>query len=410
MAVTTIQTNNKLIQFTRDINREFVRQNLFSPYMGEGLDAIIRIRQELKNGGEQMNIPLVTKLLGTGKSTGTLAGQEERIDNYGMRLWLDWWRHAVVTTKAESQKDSADIFGEAKPLLSDRGKELQRDEIIKALLGLPSESAPANLGTDEGQRVNGILYENSTSAQRNLWLADNVDRVLYGDTLANHFSSTAIASGQSALSVINSVRLQASTVQKLKRRAELCTPKIRPYKTRDGYEYYVLFAGTYAFRDAKSDTTIYNTNLGARPREGRGMDDQPIFQDGDLLYDGVIIRKVPEISTYVDSMPTLFNTADVGGSSSGRTEPVFLCGQQAAVVGFGQMAKPTFRKEDDYGFITGTGIEMAYGVGKMFKKGNMYIPGTTTLNSQATGNPGGGTGSLTQWGMVTGFFYAAADA
>ena len=29
MAVTTIQTNNKLIQFTRDINREFVRQNLF---------------------------------------------------------------------------------------------------------------------------------------------------------------------------------------------------------------------------------------------------------------------------------------------------------------------------------------------------------------------------------------------
>jgi hypothetical protein len=29
----------------------------------------------------------------------------------------------------------------------------------------------------------------------------------------------------------------------LKRRAELCSPKIRPYKTRDGYEYYVLFAG-----------------------------------------------------------------------------------------------------------------------------------------------------------------------
>jgi hypothetical protein len=42
------------------------------------------------------------------------------------------------------------------------------------------------------------------------------------------------------------------------------------------------------------------------------------------------------------------------------------------------MAKPTFRKEDDYGFITGTGIEMAYGMAKMFKKGTMYIPGTTT--------------------------------
>jgi hypothetical protein len=79
-----------------------------------------------------------------------------------MRVWLDWWRHAVVTTKAESQKDSADIFGEAKPLLSDRGKELQRDELIQGLLALPSESAPTNLGTELGQRVNGIQLDGST--------------------------------------------------------------------------------------------------------------------------------------------------------------------------------------------------------------------------------------------------------
>ena len=419
MAVTTVQSNNKLIQFTREINREFVRQNLFSPYMGEGLDAIIRIRNELKQGGEQMNIPLVTKLVGAGVSTGTLAGAEERIDNYGMRVWLDWWRHAVVTTKSESQKDSADIFGLAKPLLSDRGKELVRDEIISAFMALPSESAPTNLGTNAGQRVNGLLWENTTSAQRNAWLADNVDRVLFGNALSNHFSSTAIASCGSALSVINSVKLTATTVQMLKRRAELCSPKIRPYKTADGYEYYVLFAGSYAFRDAKSDATIYTANKDARPRESRGMDGNPIFQDGDLLYDGVIIRKVPEISTFVDNtwtgMSTAAGTFSSGGgtaaSSSGRTEPVFLCGQQAAVVAYGQMARPTFRKEDDYGFITGTGVDMAYGCAKMFSKGAMYIPGTTTLNSSATGNvSGGGTGSLRQWGTVTGFFYAARDA
>ncbi len=404
MAVTTVQTNNKLIQFTRDINREFVRQNMFSPYMGEGLDAIIRVRQEFKKGGEQMNIPLVTKLNGTGKSTGVLAGAEERIDNYGMRLWMDWWRHAVVTTKAETQKDSADIFGEAKPLLSDRGKELQRDELIAALMALPSESAPANLGTDEGQRINGLLYESATTAQKNAWLADNVDRVLFGNALSNHYSSTAIASIGSALSVINAVKLTATTVQMLKRRAELCSPKIRPYKTKDGYEYYVLFAGSYAFRDAKTDSTIATANRDARPRD---VGSNPIFQDGDLLYDGVIIRKVPEISTFVSNTWTSLASA----SASGRVEPVFLCGQQAAVLGFGQMAKPTFRKEDDYGFITGTGVEMAYGVGKMFKKGSMYIPGTSTLNSSATGNnTGGGASSLIQWGMVTGFFQAVVDA
>lgn len=409
MAVTTVQANNKLVQFTREINREFVRQSMFSPYMGTGLDSIIRIKNELKNGGEQMNIPLVTKLNGTGKSTGVLAGSEERIDNYGMRVWIDWCRHAVATTKAEQQKDSADIFGEAKPLLSDWGKEKQRDELIAALMAFPSESAPTNLGTEEGQRVNGKLFEGSfaaftSSATFNAYVADNVDRLLFGNALSNHYSSTAIASATSALSVIGSVKLTATTVQMLKRRAELCSPKIRPYKTTDGYEYYVLFAGSYAFRDAKNDSTIATANRDARPRN---VGDNPIFQDGDLIYDGVIIRKVPEISTFVNNTWTALASASV----SGRVEPVFLCGQQAATMAWGQMAKPTFRKEDDYGFISGTGVEMAYGVAKNFKKHAMYIPGTTTLNSAASGNTsGGGLASLVQWGMVTGFFYAAVDA
>jgi hypothetical protein len=51
------------------------------------------------------NIPLVTRLKGVGVSTGTLVGNEEAIDDYGMRVWLEWARNAVVTTKAEKQKD-----------------------------------------------------------------------------------------------------------------------------------------------------------------------------------------------------------------------------------------------------------------------------------------------------------------
>jgi hypothetical protein len=61
MAVTTVQSNNKLVKYTQEINREWVRGNLFSPYMGTALNSIIRIKNELKAGGEQMNIPLVTR-------------------------------------------------------------------------------------------------------------------------------------------------------------------------------------------------------------------------------------------------------------------------------------------------------------------------------------------------------------
>ena len=154
MSLSTIQTNNKLVQYPKELIREFVRENMFSPYMVEASNSIIRTIFDPKKGGEQVNIPLVKALSGTAKSTGTLTDQEEAISNYGMRVWVDWARHAVATNDAEEQKDSADIFGEAKPLLSDWGKELQRDEIIEAFASIPSESAPTGLGSTNGQRVN----------------------------------------------------------------------------------------------------------------------------------------------------------------------------------------------------------------------------------------------------------------
>ena len=101
MALTTIDTNNKLIKFTKEINREFVRENLFSPYMSTDMNAIIRVRNELKSGGEVMNIPFVKRLKGAGVGGGTLVGAEEKIDNYGMRMKVDWARNAVVTTNQD---------------------------------------------------------------------------------------------------------------------------------------------------------------------------------------------------------------------------------------------------------------------------------------------------------------------
>lgn len=378
MAVTTVQSNNKLVKYTQEINREYVRGNLFSPYMGTALNSIIRIKNELKAGGEEMNIPLVSRLTGAGVASGTLVGNEEQIDNYGMRIRLDWARHAVVTNKAESQKDSADIFGEAKPLLADWGKELQRDELIAALMALPSETLPSS-----GTRVNGIQYDLATAANRNTWNAANSDRVLYGASTANYNATHATALANCDTT---NDKFTASNLALLKRIAMGASPKIRPFKTADGYEYYVAFAGLNTFRDLKA--SLETVNKDARPREQNGMDKNPLFQDGDQIYDGVIVRQVPEISNFVTNVWTTLKTA---GAASARVEPVFLCGQQAAAMAWGQMAKPTFRKEDDYGFVTGTGIEMAYGVSKIFKK-----------------HPSSGS-NLVQWGVATGFFASATD-
>jgi N4-gp56 family major capsid protein len=382
MAITTPQTNNKLVQYRKELIKEFVRENMFSPYMGDAPTSIIRTLFDPKKGGEQVNVPLVRSLTGTAKSTGTLTDQEEAISNYGMRVWVDWARHAVATNDAEEQKDSADIFGEAKPMLSDWGKELQRDEIIQAFMSLPSESAPANLGTSAGQRVNGVLYEDATATGLNAWAASNSDRVLYGNAVGN-YSGTHVTD-VAKVDVTND-KFVSSSVSLMKRVAKLASPRIRPFKTKSGYDYFVAFAPTTCFRDLKADLKTSNTD--ARPRST----DNIIFQDGDLMWDGVIIREVPEIDSFVDDVwdSGIVGNLKTGGAESKRVAPVFFCGQNTLAMPWAKMPTPTFRDSTDYQFIKGAGVKMCYGIAKTFFKSST---------------------DLKQWGMVSGFFSAAADA
>ena len=312
MAVTTVQSNNKLIVFRKEVTREYIRQNLFSPYIGSELTAIIRVINDLKKGGEQINIPLIARLKNVPVATGTLVGNEESIDNYGDRAWIDWARNAVRIPRSEEQKSSIDLFGQARPLLEDWGKELQRDEIIDAFYAVPlASTAPAGLGSANGQRVNGVFFDAATAAQRNTWISDNQDRVLVGGATGNFNATwaTAIANVTAAMT------LSAASLNKMKRLAKKANPRIRPYKLKNGREYFVVFAGSNCFRDLQNDTTIITANTQARPREGDGLDKNPLFQDGDLIYNGIIIREIPELDI---RLPVTYTTAGAGGTCSGR--------------------------------------------------------------------------------------------
>jgi hypothetical protein len=381
MAVTTVSANNKLIVFRKEVTREYIRQNLFSPYIGSEMTAIIRVINDLKNGGEQINIPLIARLKAQAIATGTLVGNEEGIDNYGDRAWIDWARNAVKIPKSEEQKSSIDLFGQARPLLEDWGKELQRDEIIDAFFAIPLDStAPAGLNSQFGQRVNGALFDAATAAQRNTWTTDNADRILFGGSQGN------LVAGNFASSCANitaGMTLSAAAILKMKRLAKKANPRIRPYKLKNGREYFVLFVGPNCFRDLQSDTTIINANTQARPREGDGLDKNPLFQDGDLLYNGIIIREIPEMDV---RLPVFYTTA---GSGAIQVSPTFMCGQSALAWVWGRMPQPTFLKEDDYQFYRGVGVMMAYGMKKIAKK-----------------NP---AGNYKEWGVFTGFFASQAD-
>lgn len=386
MAVTTTASNNKLVVFRKEMYREYVRENLFAPYMGTGQEAIIRVITDLdkggKNGGEQINIPLRARLNAPGVGVGTLRGNEEQLDNQGMRMWIDWARNAVTINNAEEQKSSIDLYAEIKPALVDWGQEKQRDEICDGFYALPSQSAPAGLGSNAGQRVNGIIFDAATAAQRNTWITDNADRILIGSGNTANLVAGNFAS--SMANITNVMTLSGALVNRMKRSAKKANPRIRPFKLKEnGTEWFVLFVGQEQFRDAQNDNDIKTANQNSRARENQGYLKNPIFVDGDLLFNGVIIREIPELSL---RLPVFYTTA---GSGNIQVAPAFLCGQGAQAWCWGKMPTPTFLKEDDYQFLRGAGVKMAYGIGKIAK-----------LNA---------TNNFKEWGVFTGFFAAVAD-
>ena len=81
-------------------------------------------------------------------------------------MWIDWARNAVKTTRAEDHKDSADIFDIARPMLTDWGKELIQNEIVDSFFSVPLTTVPANLGSANGQRVNGISFDAGAGARQ----------------------------------------------------------------------------------------------------------------------------------------------------------------------------------------------------------------------------------------------------
>lgn len=358
MATTTLNTDLRVQKWLADYYKEYVRDSGFKPYIGRGSGSIINTKYELTEGGKSINMPLVTRLKGTGVTgTATLEGNEEALGNFNQKIDIDWLRHAVRVAKPEEHWGAFSLLQAGGDQLKVWAAEKLKMDIITAL-----------------GSIDGVAYTTATAAQKNTWTANNSDRVLFGNAVANYNATHATALNN----VTAAMKLTASVVSLAKRIAKTADPHIRPTRVNAsaGREYFVMFAGPMSFRDLKNDSTMQQANREARPRD---VDANPIFQDGDLIYDGVIIREIPEIAGFNNTAGTV-----------ARIEPFYLCGQQAVGIAWGQEPK-VVRDEFDYGFVKGIGTEECRGIQKM-----------------RFGTGAGGV--LKDHGMVTGFVAAAADA
>ena len=347
--------------------KEYIRQSGYAAYMGTTERAIFRVMTGEGSGASIINFPYLGTLKGRGvMDAEVLEGNEEDLENANDQVRTRWRRNGVTVPKSTSYRTELDILGAAKPALQDWAARNLRNDLSNALRSIivPGTVDESGLpGTDTA-----VGYDASTPAQRNAYLATNQDRILFGANRANGASGNwATALGQ--VDAVNDKLTPAniSAAKRLVRGEGEYDDGMTPYTTEDGREYFVLFANPRAFRDVKQDPTMVAANKDIRER---GLDN-PIFQDGDLMWDGVIIREIPSLGV----LPGV----GAGGIDVARN---FLCGRSAVGIGWGQ--RPELRQDTtrDYQFRPSVGIEELRGQKKLSRGGRLYA--TAELITAAT--------------------------
>lgn len=353
--------------FDREFMRDYVRDSSFLPFMGRagtrtGLMPIVS-RYELTDGGKTINVPLI---MGLGEGGGVqgrtrLAGNERELDVHNHALRVNWNREGVVILKPDEHATGLQLRNAAKMGLNEWAAISLRNDVIASMLAYDAESIVGGVNTVSPGGRGGPsplqTYLARTEAQKDAWLAANADRYLFGAAVSNaagndHSAALASLDDVNDRMTTNVVSLARSVARQTTRRL------IRPYRmvtgTNKNIEQYVLFVGPRAFTDIKRDPAMQQANRDARIR---GVDN-PIFTDDDLIWDGVLIREIPEIPV----IPGV-------GANGVPVEPAFLCGAQAIGVAWGQEPKSRVKKEDDYEFERGVAVEECRGVAKLVFNG-----------------------------------------
>lgn len=345
MADTVNATGLRVQQWDASFFEEYVRENRFSAYMGKDENAIIQVKEDLtKKKGDRISLALVNKLTNAATTgTATLEGNEEDLISRSHLLTVDKRRNGVRVAEMSEQKSAIDLRQAGKAMLKNWALADTRTLVINALNSFRSGDTIYTWTT--GAQIQNDIGHTVLDA----WLADNADRTLFAgytgggtDFSADHGQIDNTDHKMTAL---------ALTTAKIK--AQTASPNIRPIRTSGDEEWFVAFLHPYQIRDlVHSDSTFLGAQREARERSK----ENPLFRGANYLWNGIIIREVPEIP--------LVAASSITGGSSVQSACGFLCGAQA--VGYGLAKRWTSKTETfDYGDKVGVAIEQIYGVEKL---------------------------------------------
>jgi N4-gp56 family major capsid protein len=362
MAQTIVPDNNRILTWDSDFFTEYQRKNQFSRYMKSSSNAVIHVDERLgSQSGESIGFTLINALKNAPiTGSNTLEGNEESMVQRTFRVYIDQIRNGVVYPMLQQKWTSLSLRDAAKEELKTWIMNLTRDDIIAAL-----------------HSKNGVAYGTATEAEKDAWLVDNADRVLFGASKSNNSGNDHSAS----LANIDSTndKLTTGALSLMKRMALTATPKINPVREdgTNGRHYYVAFVHPLVMRDLKADTTLTQAQREVSIRNQNNK----LFEGGDVEWDGVIVHET-------DEMPVISGV----GASGIDVSPVFFCGAQAVAMAYGQRTK-SVERDFDYGELKGLAIGEIRGIKKM-----LFGSGVTDR------------ADLKDHGVLTGYFAAVSDS
>ena len=314
--------------------QEYFQESVYAPEFGTSENSVIQVKQDLtKKRGDTLHFALVNALSGAGKTgSDTLVGSEEAMVSRSFPLTITQRRNAVVVSDWDEQKSSIDLRNAAKSVLKTWAHENTIGQVNAALAS-----------------INGVAYGSATEVQKDAWLVDNADRVLFGALKANNAANDHSA----CLAEIDNTadKLTPGMVSLAKRMALSASPPIKPIRSAStGRRYFVMYANPMAFRDLKNNSTL----IAAQRDVALKMQNEKLFQGGDLEWDGVIVKEVD----------TLSGTYEASGAASIQVGANYLCGAQA--IGYG-IAKRwnTVLDDTDYMDKKGCAIREMGGIAKI---------------------------------------------
>lgn len=361
MADTRPATGLNPTQWDDDYNTEYFQENPFLPDMGSDSNSIIQIKEDFKKGkGDNMSLALVGRMASDDGVEGTdvLEGNEEALDTRSFNFTINKRRKGVRIAEMDEYKSSIDLRNAGKDVLMDWSQENTKKRVITAMTS-----------------INGVAYTSASETQKDAWLVDNSDRVLFGATTANAVSldhSTSLALVDNTDDKLTPAALSLMKRLALRARTTAGKRKIRPIRIAgQNRRWFKVYAGPGPFRDLKNSAEIQQ----AQREVGLQMENNRLFQGGDLIWDGMIIHEVDDIPA-------------VAGVGAGGIDvaPVSLCGAQAFVYGIGKRWT-TKTKTFDYGDKYGVIVEEICGIHKC-----------------RYGSGAADTDDLTDHGIVTGWF------